>query len=118
MRLVAVADVLDKRESNCEKDALLDADRGHRHCGEKRQEEFAWAFAPSVAETLHIDHADRDRENDARQHAVRQVFNGPVRNKSTKSTTAAKASCATWLRAPASSAMAVCVGLPLTTKAR
>src|SRR5208337_4042979 len=43
--------------------------------------------------------------------------NGPVRNKSTTSTTAAKASCATWLRAPASSAMAVWVGLPLTTKA-
>src|SRR5271157_458818 len=74
MRLVAVADMLDKRESNREKNALLDADRRHRRCGEKRQEEFARAFAPDVAEALNIDHADRDRKNDARQYAVRQVL--------------------------------------------
>ena len=41
---------------------------------------------------------------------------GPVRNNSTNSTMPAKTSCATWLRAPALSAIAVCVGLPLTTK--
>ena len=42
---------------------------------------------------------------------------GPVRNSNTRTTTAAKTSCATWLRAPAPSAIAVWVGLPLTTKA-
>ena len=74
MRLVAVADVLDKRESDREKNALFDADRRHGRCGKKRQQEFTRAFAPDVAEALNIDHADRDREHDARQHAVRQVL--------------------------------------------
>ena len=40
---------------------------------------------------------------------------GPVSTSSTTSTPPANTSCATWLRAPARSAMAVCVGLPLTT---
>ena len=41
---------------------------------------------------------------------------GPVMTSSTNSTTPAKTSCAIWLRAPVLSAIAVCVGLPLTTK--
>ena len=44
-----------------------------------------------------------------------RYWSGPVRNSSTSSTTPANTSCATWLRAPARSAIAVCVGLPLTT---
>ena len=42
---------------------------------------------------------------------------GPVSASSTSSTTPANTSCASWLRAPARSAIAVCVGLPLTTNA-
>ena len=69
-----MADVPDKRESDREKNALLDADHRHGRRGEKRKEEFARAFAPDVGEALHVDHSDRDREHDARQHAVRQVL--------------------------------------------
>jgi hypothetical protein len=69
-----VADVSDKRESHRDKNALLDADYRHGRRGEKPKEEFARAFAPDVGEALHVDHSDRDREHDARQHAVRQVL--------------------------------------------
>ena len=69
-----MADVPDERESDRQQDALLDADRRHGRGGEKRQEEFARAFAPDVRRGLHVDHADRDGEHDARQHAARQVL--------------------------------------------
>ena len=83
------------------------------------------AFAPDVVEALHIDMPTRivktKRANTRfsprpcqRSAQCGRYCNRPVRN---KSTTAAKASCATWLCAPASFAMAVWVGLPLTTKA-
>ena len=39
-----------------------------------RQQEFAPALLKDVAEALHVDHAGRDREHDARQHAVRQIL--------------------------------------------
>src|ERR1700746_1654161 len=42
---------------------------------------------------------------------------GPVRASNTSSTMPANTSWASWLRAPARSAMAVCVGLALTTNA-
>ncbi len=40
---------------------------------------------------------------------------GPVSTSSTNRAVAANASCAIWLRAPRRTAIAVCVGLPLTT---
>ena len=69
-----MADVSDKRESDREKNALLNADYRHSRRGEKRNEEFARAFAPDVDEAFHVDHSDRDGEDDARQNAARQVL--------------------------------------------
>jgi hypothetical protein len=69
-----VADVPDKRESDREKNALLDADQRHGRRREKRQEEFARAFAPDGPEALNVDHSQGDRKYDARQQAVRQVL--------------------------------------------
>ena len=83
----------------------------------ERQVELAGAFAADVAQAGHVDHPDRDREHDGGQHAARQVLQRAGQDQQHQQHDAANTSCATWLRAPARSAMAVCVGLPLTTNA-
>ena len=50
---------------------------GHRRGGEKREPELAPALAQDVLQALHVDHADRDGEDDARKHAARQVLQVP-----------------------------------------
>ena len=74
MGLIAVADMPHQREADRKQDALLDADRHDRRGGEDRQQEFAPALLKDAAEALHVDHADGDREHDARQHAARQIL--------------------------------------------
>ena len=74
MGLIAVANVPHEREADCKEDALFDADRNDRDGGRCRQHEFAGALLKDASEALDVDHADRNREHDARQHAVRQIL--------------------------------------------
>ena len=72
--LIAVAHMPEQRQSDRQQDALLDADRDNGRRGGDGKIKLARAFAPNVAQTGDVDHADRDREHDAGQHAARQVL--------------------------------------------
>jgi len=74
MRAIAVSDVPKERKSDRHQDALLDADRNHCRGSEDGKIELARAFVEDCAQTLHVDHPDRDCKHDARQYAARQVM--------------------------------------------
>jgi len=77
MRAIAVAHMPEERQRDRQQDAYFDADRDDCHRGDDGKIKLAGAFAADVAQTSQIDHPDRDRENDRRQYAARQVLERP-----------------------------------------
>ena len=110
-----MAHVPEERQSDRQQDALLDADRDNCRRGDDGKIKLARAFAANIAQTLYVDHPERDRKHDAGQHAARQILERAGQEQQHQQHDACKYQLCDWLRAPARSAMAVCVGLPLTT---
>ena len=74
VRAVTVAHMPEERKSDRHQDALLDADRDNRRRGGDGKIKLAWAFVANITQTLYVDHPEGDREDDAGQHAARQVL--------------------------------------------
>ena len=68
-----------------------------------------------VAQAAHVDEPDCDRENDGSEYAARQILERSGEEEKHERDDPAVASCASWLRPPERSTIAVCVGLPFTT---
>ena len=69
-----MAHVPEKRQSHGQHDALLDPDRHDDGGGDDRKVELTWTFPADVAQPGQVDHSQRDREDDCRQHGARQVL--------------------------------------------
>ena len=117
VRAITVADVPKNRKGNRQQDALFDADRNNRRSSDHREIKFPRAFAANIAQTRHIDHPHRYREHNARQHTARQVLKGAGEEQQHEEHDAGESQVRDLAGAPARSAIAVCVGLPLTTNA-
>ena len=94
MRAIAVTHVPEQRQGHREQDPLLNAERDHGRRGGDREIKLAGAFAAYVAQAFQVDHAERNVEDNCRQHAARQQLSGPLNASSTSSTTPANANCA------------------------
>ena len=70
--MIAVAHVLQERQSDARENALLDPD--HRRRRGDRKIELARAFAAYVEQARHVDHPDRDREYNGRQNGARRYL--------------------------------------------
>ncbi len=115
MRMVAVMHNAQQRQNHGEDDALFHAHQ-HHHAGRGRGQQnspglsrrIAWSPRKSTSLMATINTMA------PRTHFGR-YRKGWVKKSSTSATTAAVATCATWLRPPELSIMVVCVGLPFTT---
>ena len=53
---------------------MLNADHRYGRGSREGEKKLAVALAPNVREAFQVDHSDSDSEDDARQHAPRQIL--------------------------------------------
>jgi hypothetical protein len=117
VRPIAVAHVPEQRQRHCQEDAFLDADE-HDHRGrDERKRELPRALAADVAQASDVDEPDGDRENDATEHAKRQVLKRAGQEQQHEHDRAGEHDLRDLGARPGALGHRVWVGLPFTTNA-